>query len=63
MTSLMTKQKQEERMRRYLFLGVEGAGILLTAISTPILGIPVMAVGAYLGWRWFEFRAKNGMRF
>jgi hypothetical protein len=63
MGSLMTKQKQEERNKRYLFLGVEAAGLLVTLVLSPVLGIPVMAGGAYLGWRWFQFRAKNGMRF
>ena len=28
-----------------------------------ISGVPVMAAGAWLGWDWFKFRAKNGMRF
>lgn len=59
----LTKQKTIERNKRYLFLGVEGAGILCTFALSPIVGIPLMAWGAYLGWRWFEFRAKNGMRF
>ncbi len=63
MGSLQSKQQQEERTRRYLFLGVEAAGVLCTFSLSPILGIPVIAAGAYLGWRWFEFRAKNGMRF
>jgi hypothetical protein len=64
MDTLTTKQKTSiERNKRYLFLGVETAGVLCTLTLSPLLGIPVMAIGAYLGWRWFEFRAKNGMRF
>ncbi len=59
----LTKQKTIERNKRYLFLGVEGAGVLCTLALSPVVGIPLMAWGAYLGWRWFEFRAKNGMRF
>lgn len=62
MGSLQSRQ-QEEKTRRYLFLGVEAAGILCALSISPILGIPVIAAGAYLGWRWFDFRAKNGMRF
>lgn len=64
MTNLTSKQKTTiERNKRYLFLGVETAGVLCTFTLSPLLGIPLMAFGAYLGWRWFDFRAKNGMRF
>lgn len=59
----MSKQQQEERTRRYLFIGVETAGILTTFLLSPVLGIPIAAGGIYLGWRWFQFRVKNGMRF
>jgi hypothetical protein len=63
MGTLITRQKQIEKNKRYLFLGVEAAGIAFSYFVSPILGIPLIAVGAYLGWKWFEFRAKNGMRF
>lgn len=63
MGSLMSQQKMVERKKRYLFLGVEGAGILTTVVLSPWIGLPLMALGAYFGWQWFEFRAKNGMRF
>ena len=63
MGALLDQQKRIERNKRYLFLGVEGAGIATTAFFSPFLGIPLMAAGIYFGWRWFEFRAKNGMRF
>lgn len=63
MSSLMTKQKAIEKNKRYLFLGVETAGVLCTFALTPFVGVPLMVLGGYFGWRWFEFRAKNGMRF
>jgi predicted negative regulator of RcsB-dependent stress response len=63
MSSLISQQKAVEKNKRYLFLGVEAAGILCTFAWSPIVGIPIMAMGAYFGWRWFEFRMKNGMRF
>ncbi|MCA9508752.1 MAG: hypothetical protein KC505_10070 [Myxococcales bacterium] len=62
MGSLLSQQKRIERNKRYLFLGVEAAGVLMTFIS-PVLGIPIIAGGVYLGWQWFQFRVKNGMRF
>lgn len=63
MGTLLDQQRRIERNKRYLFLGVEAAGILCTATVSPILGIPLIAAGIYFGWRWFEYRAKNGMRF
>lgn len=63
MGTLLDQQKGVERNKRFLFLGVEAAGILCTATVSPILGIPLIAAGIYFGWRWFEYRAKNGMRF
>ena len=32
-------------------------------IASPVLGVLGLAGAAYLGWDWFSFRAKNGMRF
>ena len=39
------------------------AGVAATALITPLLGVPVIALGGYLAWDWFRFRAKRGMRF
>ena len=61
--SLMKRDAQVEKNKRYLFLGVVGAGAALAGLATPFLGIPVLAAGAYFGWDWFRFRAKRGMRF
>lgn len=63
MGALMNKQKEIEKKKRYLFLGVEAAGLICTFAWSPFLGIPLVAAGIYLGWKWFEFRAKNGMKF
>ena len=63
MGSLMQRQKQVELKMRFLFLGTGTAGLLLAWSVSPWLGVPVVAIGVYLGWDWFKFRAKNGMRF
>jgi hypothetical protein len=63
MGTLLDKRKQIERNKRYLFLGVEAAGLVCTFAWSPILGIPIIAAGIYFGWQWFLYRAKNGMRF
>lgn len=63
MGSLMKRDQKVERNKRFLFLGVTGAGAVATAALTPFLGVPLIAAGAYLGYDWFKFRAKRGMRF
>jgi hypothetical protein len=63
MGSLMKRTQQVEKNKRYLAIGVTGAGVAVTALMTGWIGLPVLAVGAWLGWDWFKFRAKNGMRF
>ena len=63
MGTLMTQRNQQERKKRFLFLGAEAGGLALTVWVTPWLGLPLIVMGAYWGWDWFLFRAKNGMRF
>lgn len=63
MSSLMSRQKEIEKNKRYLFLGASSAGLLSTLFWTPFFGIPLLGLGAYWGYKWFNFRAKNGMRF
>jgi hypothetical protein len=64
MGSLVKRTQQVEKNKRYLAMGVTGAGVAVTALTGIwVIGVPVMAAGAWLGWDWFKFRAKNGMRF
>lgn len=63
MGSLVKRTQQVEKNKRYLAIGVAGAGVATTVLLTPFIGVPVLVAGAYLGWDWFKFRAKNGMRF
>ena len=63
MGTLMERDKHVEKQKRYLFLGLTGAGLASGIALTWVLGVPLLGVGAYLGWDWFKFRAKRGMRF
>ncbi len=64
MGSLMKQTQQVEKNKRYLALGVTGAGVAAVAVGlTPFLGVPLLVAGGYFGWDWFKFRAKHGMRF
>lgn len=59
----MADKKTVERNKRFLFLGVSGAGVATTALATAWVGLPLIGVGAFLGYDWFKYRVKNGMRF
>ena len=63
MSRYLTQVKKIEFQKRLLFLGTGGAGLLFILLSSPILGFSLLGLGAYLGVKWFQFRAKNGMRF
>jgi hypothetical protein len=63
MGSLMKRTQEVEKNKRYLALGVGGVGVVVATVLTPVLGVPLIAAGAWFGWDWFKFRAKNGMRF
>ncbi len=62
MTGLM-KRQQIERSKRYQFLGVGIVGLGLAKLVSPFLGIIALGASGYLGYRWFQYRVKNGMRF
>jgi hypothetical protein len=63
MGSLVKRTEQVEKNKRYLAVGVAAAGAVVTTVLTPVIGVPILAAGAWFGWDWFKFRAKNGMRF
>ncbi len=63
MSSLMKRNQQIERTKRYLFLGVGGLGLASLLFKSTFLGVILLGVGGYLGWKWLQFRIKNSIRF
>lgn len=51
--------------RKGMLAGATAAGAVaaLAVLTSPVIGVLGLAGAAYLGWDWFSFRVKNGMRF
>jgi hypothetical protein len=63
MTSLMVRDREEAKKKGMMALGAAGGAGLLLTLGFPILGTGAAVGAAYLGYKWFVFRAKRGMRF
>jgi len=37
--------------------------VTLGVVASPVLGVVALVPAAYLGYEWFVYRAKRGMRF
>ncbi len=62
MGSLMEADKRTARRKGLTTAAVAGGAALLF-VASPILGVAGFVGAAYLGYDWFMFRAKRGMRF
>ena len=63
MSTFLTERKKVERNKRYLFLGSSAAGIFFAITGSTFLAAVGIGAGAFFGYKWFDYRAKNGMRF
>jgi hypothetical protein len=63
MSSLIPSNKVEAKKKGTYAAAAWGGTALLFAASSAVLWVPAAVGAGYLTWKWFLFRAKNGMRF
>jgi len=64
MSSSLVATNKEIAKKKGTYAAVAfGGAVVLGVMNAPILATGAAAAGAYLTWKWFVFRAKNGMRF
>jgi len=63
MGSIIQRNKAIARRKGTLAAAVGAGSVGVLVLGAPVLGVLGLAGAAVLGWDWFAFRAKNGMRF
>jgi uncharacterized membrane protein len=63
MGSLILRNKSIAKRKGTLAAAAAGGSVAVAVLASPVLGILGLCGAVYLGYDWFTFRAKNGMRF
>jgi hypothetical protein len=63
MGPIVQRNKSIAKRKGTLAATATAGSVALIVFASPVLGVLGLAGAAYLGYDWFSFRAKNGMRF
>ena len=63
MGSIIQRNKEIAKRKGTVAAAAAGGSAAVLLLVSPVLGVLGLAGAAYLGYDWFKFRAKNGMRF
>jgi hypothetical protein len=63
MSQLMTRERGEAKKKGIYAAAAWGGTVLLGVTAGPVLGLVAAGGAGYLTWKWFVYRAKNGIRF